>query len=83
MQENETRIGDLEKQLAEIKQTSQNTEYEKEQQITSLKADLEKVQKLLLSMQFQSNIVFSVKKILVKRQWAVLYLCSSNRQKTK
>ena len=47
VQENETRIGDLEKQLAEIKQTSQNTEYEKEQQITRLKADLEKVQKLL------------------------------------
>ena len=43
MQENESRIENLEKQLAETKQASQQTEYEKEQQITALRADLEKV----------------------------------------
>ena len=43
LQENESRIENLEKQLAEMKQTSQQTEYEKEQQITTLRADLEKV----------------------------------------
>ena len=53
MHENETRIGDLEKQLAEIKQSLQNTEYEKEQQITSLKADLEKVFLLFLLLNFK------------------------------
>ena len=41
--ESESRIEDLEKQLAEIKQTSQQTGYEKEQQIMNLKADLDKV----------------------------------------
>ena len=43
LQENESKIENLEKQLAETKQASQQTEYEKEQQITALRADLEKV----------------------------------------
>ncbi len=43
VKEKNTRIEEIEKELAEYKQASQNTEYEKEQQITALKADAEQV----------------------------------------
>ena len=50
IQENESSAATLERQLAENKKNSQNTEFEKDQQITNLKADLEKVINLFTSV---------------------------------